>query len=282
MRRANVVYLRAESRSPTPMTAARHVVALDRASGPCPRCAARQRRVLSSSCPRTTRRRGLPRAGRLARVVPAAVPGAPVVDDGSRDGTWRVAESQGAAWLRFDARPRRRGGDGGGLSLRGTARLRGRRARWTATASTPRATPRPSWSSWRQGPQTWCSDCVHALGRPRDGALARRGAQALLAHLLSWITGERVTDPTCGCAAFGPRAVGCSPTTTRPAIPSRSSICCSAAVACASSSTRSRRARGQPGTPRSPRRISGAPRRVSALAMVVVPLRDHQADVPRA
>jgi hypothetical protein len=48
----------------------------------------------------------------------------------------------------------------------------------------------------------------YAGRRRREGAIGRRVAQQLLAALLSWITGEHVSDPTCGCAAFGPRAIG--------------------------------------------------------------------------
>ena len=35
----------------------------------------------------------------------------------------------------------------------------------------------------------------------------RRLGSGILAHLLSAIVGQRVTDPTSGCAAFGPRAI---------------------------------------------------------------------------
>jgi glycosyltransferase involved in cell wall biosynthesis len=129
-----------------------------------------------------------------------------VVDDGSRDGTWRVADAHGAAWLRFDARL----GIGGAMAAGFRYAVRhgctsvvrvdgdGQHAARDAAALLDRIDA---------GGFDVVVGSRYSRGRPREGSAPRRLAQGLLASLLSWITGEPVTDPTCGCAAFGPCAV---------------------------------------------------------------------------
>jgi hypothetical protein len=134
-------------------------------------------------------------------------PGVPVlvVDDGSRDGTWRAAASAGATWLRFDTRL----GVGTAVAagFRYAARLGidrvvrvdgdGQHAARDAAAMLRRL---------ERGDADAVLGSRYMDGQRRDGPVGRQLAQHMLSRLLSIITGERVSDPTCGCAAFGPRA----------------------------------------------------------------------------
>jgi Glycosyl transferase family 2 len=134
-------------------------------------------------------------------------PGVPVlvVDDGSRDGTWRAAESSGAAWLRFDARL------GVGSAVAAGFRYAARHGidRVVRVDGDGQHSARDA-AAMLDALDRGDADAVlgsrHADGRRREGPLGRRLAQHLLARLLSIITGDRVSDPTCGCGAFGPRA----------------------------------------------------------------------------
>ena len=262
------------------MTAARHVVALSPRlrAVPAPRRAAAPRPLVV--VPAHDEARSLP--GVLADLR-AFCPGAPVlvVDDGSGDGTWRVAEAHGAAWLRFDARL----GVGGAMTagFRYAARhgcapvVRvdgdGQHAAGDAAALLERL-------------ERDAVDVVlgsrYAFGRRRDGSVPRQLAQALLASLLSWLTSERVTDPTCGCAAFGQRAVDLLAEHHPSGYPEpelhllfrRSGLRVVEHPIQA-------RARTAGHSTLTTARLWGAAARV-ALAMVVVPLRSHPADSPRA
>jgi glycosyltransferase involved in cell wall biosynthesis len=129
-----------------------------------------------------------------------------VVDDGSRDGTWRVAEAHGAAWLRFDARL----GIGGAMAAGFRYAVRHGCTRVVRVDGDGQHAARDA-AALLERLDAGGIDVVigsrYSEGRAREGSAPRRLAQSLLARLLSWMTGEPVTDPTCGCAAFGPRAV---------------------------------------------------------------------------
>jgi len=129
-----------------------------------------------------------------------------VVDDGSTDGTWRVAERLDTAWLRFDERLGVGAAVGSGFRYalaHGFDRVvrvdgDGQHAACDAAEMIARL-------------EACGADAVlgsrYTDGTRRSGPAGRRLAQVLLARLLSLITGERVTDATCGCGVFGPRAV---------------------------------------------------------------------------
>ncbi len=155
------------------MTAARHVVALSsrlRAVPSLRRATAPRALVV---VPAHDEARSLP--GVLADLH-AWCPGVRVlvVDDGSRDGTWRVAESQGAAWLRFDARL----GVGGAMAAGFRYAARHGCAAVVRVDGDGQHAARDA-AALLERLETGATDVVlgsrYALGRPRDGALAREG-----------------------------------------------------------------------------------------------------------
>ena len=129
-----------------------------------------------------------------------------VIDDGSSDGTWRTADALGAGWLRFEARL----GVGAAVAAGFRYAVRHRFERVVRVDGDGQHAARDAAAMLAvldRGDADVVLGSRYAEARHRDGPLGRRLAQHLLACLLSALTGERVTDPTCGCAAFGARAV---------------------------------------------------------------------------
>ena len=136
----------------------------------------------------------------LQSIVPAAE--LLVVDDGSTDGTWRIADSLGVRWLRLHERV----GVGGAVraGLRYAAKL-GYRVVVRVDGD------------GQHHPEAIESLVAPILADRADVILGSRFAASagkrasfvrrLLARCLSQLTGRSVTDPTSGFCAFGARAV---------------------------------------------------------------------------
>jgi glycosyltransferase involved in cell wall biosynthesis len=125
-----------------------------------------------------------------------------VVDDGSTDGTWRLAEAMGVRWLRLHERV----GVGGAVraGLRYAERLGYRLVvRVDGDGQHHPDAIESLLAPVADGHADVSLGSRYAMPEALGGGLARRG----LARLLSLLTRRQVTDPTSGFCAFGPKAV---------------------------------------------------------------------------
>jgi glycosyltransferase involved in cell wall biosynthesis len=140
----------------------------------------------------------------VVRELQAVVPDAEllVVDDGSVDGTWRLAESLGVRWLRLHER----------VGVGGAVRVGLRYAAKLGYQIVVRVD-----GDGQHHPEAIDSLVAPILADRADIILGSRftavsGRRAglvrrLLARCLTILTGRSVTDPTSGFCAFGSRAV---------------------------------------------------------------------------
>ena len=125
-----------------------------------------------------------------------------VVDDGSTDGTWRLAEAMGVRWLRLHERV------GVGGAVRAGLRYAERLGYQLVVRVDGDGQHHPDaieslLAPVADGHADVSLGSRYAMPEALGAGLARRG----LARLLSLLTRRQVTDPTSGFCAFGPKAV---------------------------------------------------------------------------
>jgi glycosyltransferase involved in cell wall biosynthesis len=129
-----------------------------------------------------------------------------VVDDGSTDATARVLPGLGVRWLRL---PQRLGtGAAVRTGLRFAASLGYQTViRLDGDGQHPPEQIEAMLDPIRRGVADVAIGSRFAGGRTPSHSLARRLSQRALGGVLTMLTGGRVTDPTSGLWAFGPRAL---------------------------------------------------------------------------
>jgi glycosyltransferase involved in cell wall biosynthesis len=140
----------------------------------------------------------------VVRELQAVVPDAEllVVDDGSVDGTWRLAESLGVRWLRLHERV------GVGGAVRAGLRYAAKLGYQIVVRVDGDGQHHPEAIDSLVAPIL--ADRADIILGSRFTAVSGRRAglvRRLLARCLTILTGRSVTDPTSGFCAFGARAV---------------------------------------------------------------------------
>jgi glycosyltransferase involved in cell wall biosynthesis len=194
-----------------------------------------------------------------------------IVDDGSTDDTTGILEELGVRWLRFPERM------GIGSAMRAGLRYAARARYDFVVRMDGDGQHRASDLEGLLAPLQWGVDVVlgsrYSEPSSQPAGVFRSACQKLLAVCLSELTGKRVTDPTSGFCALGPRAVRllAEHHPTGYPEPELRLFLSRNAVTAVEAPVR-RRSRFEGKTSLTPFRLAAASARV-LLAMIVVPLR---------